>query len=240
MHVCIKCLKEIEKGEKVSKLTPVGFATFKKRCKDWSEIGMHKTLFERITDLCFLEGMICHKNCYGSITNISNIKKAVQSYNRKEKCIFCQDPKDELHNISTVAHSKKMYLIKSNSSCDATKNELSMIKDELDALTFSTKYHKSCLITEWRQIVSSKGVEPFQMIQFYESEIVDMVKDIVVKENKAIDSNQIQEHFKLILQRDGFEYDNSCDYMRYIKDLLQNDPELSSSIDFFNVNFLTS
>lgn len=95
--VCIKCLLQIEKDEKFSRLTPVGFEKFKDCCKEWSKIDMHKVLDERITNVCFQQGMVCHKNCYSVIVNKLLIKKAADSFNQKhgvrsqqDTCLFCQ------------------------------------------------------------------------------------------------------------------------------------------------------
>lgn len=89
----------------------------------------------------------------------------------EDQCIFCEDSKKQLSKTTTEATSKTIYLIKTNSTSDATKKKLSIIKNELDALHFSTNYHKFCLIAVWKQIISiEEGEEPIQIMQFYEWE----------------------------------------------------------------------
>lgn len=193
MSVCIKCLNKIEKGDKVSKLTTIGLDSFKECCKKWTEIGLHFKLFERIDGVIFEEGMVCHKNCFGSITNTSLIQKAVQQYNQRNR-------------------------VSSEEQCDGVSK-------------ISTKYDNEK--TEVELIASSnEAKEPNEIVQLYKSEVLDMVKDIVLKQKKTIDMNQIQDHLKLILKRDGL--DNSYNYKRYLKDLVQNDTEISTAIEFFN------
>lgn len=174
-HVfCFICTEKTEEADKQSqKLTTHSFAKVKEFSAAWAEINYRQDLYERIKDVRFSDGYICHKNCYGCLTRTDRLQFALEKCNNNDK--QC--------NILHV-------------------NELSDVYED-------------------------KSVTPDQSTESCESYLLGIIRERVLIDEQTVDFKELEDTLRDKKLLEGIPV------ARYIKQVIEKEAEISSSIEFF-------